>query len=111
MLKWQGIKFWIQKVKLHSCTTYKVGNVGLEVSTDICFRMLLKGLGLVEEACPLLVLHRNRGNTTTVYHPDNILVRLNTVRHESLELGLRNIVFCHKIIEVLPKYTLSSSIL
>jgi hypothetical protein len=73
--------------------------------------MLLKGLGPVEEARPLLVLHGNCGITTVVYHLDSILVRLSTVRHESLELGLRNTVFCHKIIEVLPKYTMSSSIL
>jgi hypothetical protein len=83
----------------------------LEVGTDIGFCMLFKGLGPMEEAHPLLVLHGNRGVTTAVYHPDSILVRLSTVRHESLELGLRNTVPCHDIIEVLPKYHLSSSIL
>jgi hypothetical protein len=83
----------------------------LEVSTDIRFHMLLKGLDLVEKACPLLVLYRNRGVTTTVYYPDSILVRLSTVRHESLELGLRNTVLWHNIIEVPPKYNLSNNIL
>jgi hypothetical protein len=78
---------------------------------DIHFRMLLKGLGLVEEARPLLVLYGNRGVTIAVYHPDSILVRLSIVRHESLEHGLRNTMLCHNIIEVLPKYTLSNSIL
>jgi hypothetical protein len=83
----------------------------LEVGTDIGFRMLFKGLGPMEEARPLLVLHGNRGVTTAVYHPDSILVCLSTVRHESLELGLRDTMPCHNIIEVLPKYHLSSSIL
>jgi hypothetical protein len=83
----------------------------LEVSTDIRFRMLFKGLDPMEEARPLLVLHGNRGITTTVYHPDSIPVRLSTVRHESLELGLKNTMPCHNIIEVLPKYHLSNNIL
>jgi hypothetical protein len=82
----------------------------LEVNTDIRFRMLFKGLGPMEKTHLLLVLHGDRGVTTAVYHLDNILVRLSTVRHESLELGLRNTVPCHNIIEVLPKYNLSSSI-
>jgi hypothetical protein len=83
----------------------------LEVGTDISFRMLFKGLGPMEEARPLLVLHGNRGVTTAVYHPNSNPVRLSTVCHESLELGLRNTVPCHDIIEVLPKYHLSSNIL
>jgi hypothetical protein len=83
----------------------------LEVSTDIGFRTLFKGLGPMEKTRPLLVLHGNRGITTAVYHPDCIPVRLFTVRHESLEFGLRNTLPCHNIIEVLPKYHLSSSIL
>jgi hypothetical protein len=29
MLEWQDIEFWIQKVKLYSCTTYRVVGVGL----------------------------------------------------------------------------------
>jgi hypothetical protein len=81
----------------------------LEVSKDIRFRMLFKGLGLMEKARPLLVLHGNRGITIAVYHPDSILVCLSTVCHESLELGLRNTLPCHNIIEVLPKYSLRSS--
>jgi hypothetical protein len=83
----------------------------LEVGTDIGFRMLFKGLSPMEEARPLLVLHGNRGVTTAIYHPDSIPVRLSTVRHESLELGLRNTVPWHDITEALPKYTLNSSIL
>jgi hypothetical protein len=83
----------------------------LEVDTDIGFRMLFKGLGPMEEARPLLVLHGNRGVTTTVYHTNSIPVRLSIVHHESLELGLRNILPCHNIIEVLSKYHLSSGIL
>jgi hypothetical protein len=83
----------------------------LEVDMDIGFHMLLKGLGPIEEARPLLVFHGNCGVTTAVYHPDSIPIRLSTVRHESLELGLRNTVPCHNIIEILPKYHLSSSIL
>jgi hypothetical protein len=83
----------------------------LEVGTNIAFRMLFKGLGPIEEACPLWVLHGNRGITIVVNHPDSILVCLSTIRHESLELGLRNTVPCHEIIEILPKYHLSSSIL
>jgi hypothetical protein len=82
-----------------------------EVSTDIRFRMLFKGLGPMEKSRPFLVFHGNRGVTTAVYHPNSILVRLSTVCHESFELGLRNTVPCHNIIEVLPKYHLSSSIL
>jgi hypothetical protein len=82
----------------------------LEVGTDIGFHMLFKGWGLIEEAGPLLVLHGNRGVTTAVYHPDSISFCLSTVLHESLELGLRNTVPCHYIIEVLPKYHLSSNI-
>jgi hypothetical protein len=77
---------------------------------DIRFHMLLKGLGRVEEARLLLVLYGNCGVTTTVCHPDSIPVRLSIVCHESLELGLRNTVLWHNITEVLPKYTLSSSI-
>jgi hypothetical protein len=83
----------------------------LEVSTDIRFHMLFKGLGPMEKTRPLLVFHGNRGVTTAVYHPDSIPIRLSTVRHESFELGLRNIVPYHNIIEVLSKYSLSSSIL
>jgi hypothetical protein len=63
----------------------------------------------MEKTHPLLVLHGNRGVTTVVYHLDNIPVRLSTIRHESLRL--RNTVPYHNIIEVLPKYNLSSSIL
>jgi hypothetical protein len=83
----------------------------LEVGTDIGFRMLFKGLGLMEETRPLLVLHRNRGVTTAVNHLDSIPVCLSTIRHESLELGRRNTMPCHDIIQVLLEYHLSSSIL
>jgi hypothetical protein len=83
----------------------------LEVSTDIRFYMLFNGLGPMEKARPLLVFHGNCGVITAVYHLDSILVRLNNVCRESLELGLRTTVPCHNIIEVLPKYNLSSSIL
>jgi hypothetical protein len=82
----------------------------LEVGTDIGFRMLFKGLGPMEEACPLLVLHGNCGVTIVVNHPDSILVCLSTIRHESLELGLRNTVPCHNIIQILLEYYLRSSI-
>jgi hypothetical protein len=83
----------------------------LEVGTDIGFCILLKGLGPMEEARPLLVLHGNCGITTAVNYPDSIPVCLSTICHESLELGLRNTVPCHDIIEVLLEYHLSSSIL
>jgi hypothetical protein len=66
----------------------------LEAGTDIGFRMLFKGLGPMEEARPLLVLHGNRGVTTAIYHPESIPIRLSTVRHESFELGLRDTVPC-----------------
>jgi hypothetical protein len=56
----------------------------------------------MEEARPLLVLHGNCGITTAVNHPDSIPVCLSTIRHESLELRLRNTMPCHDIIEVLP---------
>jgi hypothetical protein len=46
----------------------------LEVSTDIGFCMLFKGLGPMEEARPLLVLQGNRGITTAVNHPYSIPV-------------------------------------
>jgi hypothetical protein len=83
----------------------------LEVGTDIGFRMLFKGLGPMEEARPLLVLHGNCGITTTIYHPDSIPVCLSTIRHESLELRLWNTVPTHDIIQVLPENHLRSSIL
>jgi hypothetical protein len=83
----------------------------LEVNTDIRIRMHFKGLDPIEKARHLLVLHGNRGVNTAVYYPDSILVCLSTVRHESLELGLKNTVPCHNIIVVLPKYYMSSSIL
>jgi hypothetical protein len=83
----------------------------LEVGTDIRFRMLFKRLGPMEEASPLLVLHGDRGITVAIYHPNSIPVRLSTIRHESFELGLRNTVPSHNIIQVLPKYHLRSSIL
>jgi hypothetical protein len=73
--------------------------------------MLFKGLNPVEKVSPLLVFYGNRGITTPVYDFDSIPVRLSTIRHESLELGLRNTVLCHNDIEVPPKYTLSSNIL
>jgi hypothetical protein len=78
---------------------------------DIGFRMLFKGLGPMEEARPLLVLHGNCGITTAINHPNSIPICLSTIRHESLELGLRNTVPCHDIIQVLPKYHLHNSIL
>ena len=80
----------------------------LEVSTDINFCTLFKRLGPMVEAHPLLVFHGNHGVTTAIYYPDCILVCLNTICHESLELGLRNTLPCHDIIEVLPKYHLSN---
>jgi hypothetical protein len=83
----------------------------LEVSTDINLGMLLKRLGLVEEASPLLVLHWNHRITTAIDDFDSISVCLSIVCHKFLELGLRDTVPCHYGIEVLPKYTLSSSIL
>ena len=78
---------------------------------NIGFCMLFRGLDPMEETHPLLVLHRNYGITTTVYHLDNISVCLNTVRYEFFELGLRDTMPCRNIIEVLPKYHLSSIIL
>jgi hypothetical protein len=30
MLEWQGIEFWILKLKLHSCTTYRVVGASVE---------------------------------------------------------------------------------
>jgi hypothetical protein len=83
----------------------------LEVNTDISLGMLLKRLGLVEEASPLLVLHWNRGVTTAIDDFDSIPVCLSTICHKSLELRLRDTVPCIYGIEVLPKYTLSSNIL
>jgi hypothetical protein len=83
----------------------------LEVGTDIGFRMLFKGLGPMEEARPFLVLHGNCGVTAAVNQPDSIPVCLSTIRHESLEFGLRNTVPCHDIIQVLLEYHLRSSIL
>ena len=83
----------------------------LEVSTDIYFRMLFNRLGPMEEARLLLVLHWNRGITTVIYYPNSILVHLSTVRHKSLELGLRNTMLCYNIIKVLPKYILNNCIL
>jgi hypothetical protein len=74
----------------------------LEISTDIHFYMLLKGLGLVEETRSSLVLHWNHGITAAINDPDSILVRLSTIRHKSLELGLRDSVLCYNIIQVLP---------
>ena len=59
----------------------------LEVGTDIGFCMLFKGLGPMKDAGPLLVFHGNCGVTTTVNHPDCILVCLHTIRHESFEFG------------------------
>ena len=79
----------------------------LEVGTDIGFRMLFKGLDLIEEVRPLLVFHGNRGVTTAVYHPNSIPIYLSTVRHEPLEFGLRNTVPCHHVIQIHPKYHLS----
>jgi hypothetical protein len=78
---------------------------------DIGFRMFFKELGPIEEARPLLVLHGNCGVATVVYHHDSIPVRLSIVRHESLEFELKNTVPYHNIIEVFPKYYLSSNIL
>jgi hypothetical protein len=83
----------------------------LEAGTDIGFRMLFKGLGPIEEARPLLVLHENYGVTIAVNHLDSIPVCLSIVHYESLELGLKNTVPCHNIIQVLLEYHLSSSIL
>jgi hypothetical protein len=74
----------------------------LEVNTDNCFRMLIKELGLVEEARSLLVLHWTRSITTAVFDPDSIPVRLSIIRHKSLELGLRDTMLCHNIIQVPP---------
>ena len=64
----------------------------------------------MKEVGPLLVLHGNCGITTALYHPDINLVCLSTFHHESLELGLRNTMPCHHIIEVLSKYHMRSSI-
>jgi hypothetical protein len=83
----------------------------LEVDTDIGFRMLFKRLGLMEEVSLLLVLHGNCGVATAVNHLNSILVCLSTIRHESLELGLRNTVPSHHVIQVLPKYHLNNNIL
>jgi hypothetical protein len=83
----------------------------LEVGTDIGFRMLFKGLGPMEEARPLLVLHGNCGVTSAINHPDSIPVSLSTIRHESLELWLWNTVPTHDIIQVLPENHLHSNIL
>jgi hypothetical protein len=78
---------------------------------DIGFHMLFKGLGPMEEAGPLLVLHGNCGITTAVNHLDSILVCLSTIRHESLKLRLWNTMPCHDISQILPEYHLRSSIL
>jgi hypothetical protein len=29
MLEWQGVEFWILKLKLHSCTAYRVVGAGV----------------------------------------------------------------------------------
>jgi hypothetical protein len=78
---------------------------------DIRFCMLLKGLDPVENAHPPSVFYWNRGITTAIYDPHSIPVCLSTVHHKSLELGLRDTMLCHNNIQVLPKYTLNSSIL
>ena len=83
----------------------------LEVGTDIIFHMLFKGLDPMKEVGPLLILHGNCGVTITVNHPNNIRVCLRTIRHESLELGQWNTMPCHDIVQVLPEYHLSRSIL
>jgi hypothetical protein len=110
MLEWQGIEFWIQKVKLHSCTAYKVVGAGLGGQDGYLLLYASQWIGSNGKAHPLLVLHWNRGITTAIYYPNNILVRLSTIRHKSLELRLRYTVLYHNIIEVLSKYIMSNYI-
>jgi hypothetical protein len=66
MLEWQGNESRIQKVKLHSYIAYRIVGVGLWrptwISTFICFQ----GIGPMEEAHLLLVIHWNRGITTAI---------------------------------------------
>jgi hypothetical protein len=56
MLVWQGNESRIWKVKLHSCTAYRVSSLVLKVNMDIRFLMLLKRVGPMEEAHPSLEL-------------------------------------------------------
>jgi hypothetical protein len=56
MLVWQGNESRIWKVKLHSCTAYRVSSLVLKVNMDIRFFMLLKKVGPMEEAHPSLEL-------------------------------------------------------
>jgi hypothetical protein len=86
MLEWQGIEFRILKLKLHSCTAYRVVGAGVEGR----YRYRL---------------------SNAINHPDSIPVCLSTIRHESLELRLWNTVPCHNIIQVLLENHLRSSIL
>jgi hypothetical protein len=45
MLEWQGIKFRIQKVKLHSYTTYRVGGTGIEGQHGYPLSYASQGIG------------------------------------------------------------------
>ena len=106
--KWQNIKFWILKLKLHSYTTCRIVDAGVGGQYRYRLSYAFQRIG---KACPLLVLHGNCCITTAVNHLDSIPVCLNIVCHEFLELRQWNTVPCHDIIQVLSKYHLSSSIL
>jgi hypothetical protein len=106
MLEWQSIEFRILKLKLHSCTTYRVVDAGLGGRHG--YRLLYAFQGIGPNGRGTFSL----GSSWELWrHPDSIPVCLSTIRHKSLKLGLRNTVPCHDIIQVLPEYHLSSSIL
>jgi hypothetical protein len=59
MLEWQGIESQILKLKQHSCTAYRVVCVGVGGRHGYRLSYAFQGIGPMEEARPLLVLHGN----------------------------------------------------
>jgi hypothetical protein len=54
MLKWQGNKSQIQKVKLHSCTAYNVAGVGLRGQQGYPLLYDFQGIGSSRRSMPSL---------------------------------------------------------
>jgi hypothetical protein len=54
MLKWQGIKSWIQKVKLYSSTAYRVAGVGLVGQHEYPLLYDFQGIGSSRRSMPSL---------------------------------------------------------
>lgn len=73
--------------------------------------MFLQGLGPMKEASPLSIIHAINWSAISINDPHCIPICLSTINHETLELWIKDVIFCQYCIEIIREHQLDIYIL